>query len=119
VRDLWLPHEQWSARLVTAKGKSGGGPTLRPAEAFEPGTPERCRTLLESAGNNARVAALVNSQLDCDRSTTSRTATATRDLLRPAGFERFLAALCMAPDGSLALHPKGLRPGALPCGAQS
>ncbi|MEB3264699.1 MAG: HD domain-containing protein [Synechococcus sp.] len=100
-----LRHERWSARLVREH------PALRePLEAAGAGSADAVADLLEH-GRHARqaVAALVSSQLDCDRldyllrdSYSAGTRYGQLDL------ERILAALTLAPDGSLALHPKGL-----------
>lgn len=100
-----LRHEQWSARLVRED------PALRDRlEAFEPGTARAVADLLESGRHNcAAVAALVSSQLDCDRlDYLLRDSHSTGTCYGQLDLERILAALCMAPDGSLALHPKGL-----------
>jgi len=100
-----LRHEQWSARLVRED------PALRDRlEAFEPGTAAAVADLLESGRHNcAAVAALVSSQLDCDRlDYLLRDSHSTGTCYGQLDLDRILAALCLAPDGSLALHPKGL-----------
>jgi HD superfamily phosphohydrolase len=55
------------------------------------------------------IAALVSSQLDCDRlDYLLRDSYSTGTRYGQLDLERILAALTLAPDGSLALHPKGL-----------
>jgi HD superfamily phosphohydrolase len=57
----------------------------------------------------AAVKALVSSQLDCDRlDYLLRDSHSTGTSYGHLDLERILAALTLAPDGSLALHPKGL-----------
>ncbi|MFY8148672.1 MAG: HD domain-containing protein [Prochlorococcaceae cyanobacterium] len=100
-----LRHEPWSARLVREH------PQLRALlEASGPGSADAVADLLEHGRHERQaIRALVSSQLDCDRldyllrdSYSAGTRYGQLDL------ERILAAFTLAPDGSLALHPKGL-----------
>jgi uncharacterized protein len=100
-----LRHELWSARLVREH------PALHDRlEHFEPGTAATVAELLESGRHGCRaMAALVSSQLDCDRlDYLLRDSYSTGTCYGQLDLERILAALTVAPDGSLALHPKGL-----------
>lgn len=100
-----LRHECWSGRLVREH------PELHDRlEAYAPGTAEAVAALLESGryGDGA-IGALVSSQLDCDRlDYLLRDSYSTGTSYGQLDLERILAALCLAPDGSLAIHPKGL-----------
>jgi len=100
-----LRHEGWSGRLIREH------PALRePLEAHGPGTADAVADLLEHGRcDTPAIKALVSSQLDCDRldyllrdSYSSGTTYGQLDL------ERILAALTLAPDGTLAVHPRGL-----------
>jgi HD superfamily phosphohydrolase len=100
-----LHHEAWSARLIREH------PSLRePLEAFAPGTAEAVAALLShSRYANPAIQALVSSQLDCDRlDYLLRDSYSTGTRYGQLDLERILASLTLAPDGQLALHPKGL-----------
>ena len=100
-----LRHEAWSARLVREH------PALHDRlEQHEPGTAAAVAELLETGRHGCQaVAALVSSQLDCDRlDYLLRDSYSTGTCYGQLDLERILAALTIAPDGSLALHPKGL-----------
>jgi HD superfamily phosphohydrolase len=100
-----LRHESWSGRLIR------NHPALRDQlEAAQPGLAEAVADLLEH-GRCAvpAIAALVSSQLDCDRlDYLLRDSYSTGTSYGRLDLERILAALTLAPDGGLALHPKGL-----------
>jgi HD superfamily phosphohydrolase len=100
-----LHHEAWSARLIREH------PSLRePLEAFAPGTAAAVADLLlHGRSPNAAIKALVSSQLDCDRlDYLLRDSYSTGTRYGQLDLERILASLTLAPDGNLALHPKGL-----------
>jgi len=100
-----LRHEAWSARLVREH------PDLRDRlEATKPGLAGAVATLLESGQTQpAAIGALVSSQLDCDRlDYLLRDSYSTGTCFGQLDLERILASLTLAPDGSLAFHPKGL-----------
>jgi HD superfamily phosphohydrolase len=100
-----LHHEQWSARLIREH------PSLRePLEAMAPGSAELVADLLEHGRyRNGAIKALVSSQLDCDRlDYLLRDSYSTGTSYGQLDLERILASLTLAPDGQLALHPKGL-----------
>ena len=100
-----LHHEQWSARLIREH------PSLRePLEAMAPGSAERVADLLEHGRyRNGAIKALVSSQLDCDRlDYLLRDSHSTGTSYGQLDLERILASLTLAPDGQLAVHPKGL-----------
>jgi len=100
-----ISHEAWSARLIR------DDETLRePLEAAQKGSAEAVATLLEG-GDYAEPAikALVSSQLDCDRlDYLLRDSYSTGARYGQLDLDRLLAALILAPDGSLAIHPRGL-----------
>jgi uncharacterized protein len=100
-----LRHEAWSGRLIR------GHPALRePLERFAPGSAAAVADLLEHGRHPcSAIKALVSSQLDCDRlDYLMRDSHSTGMTYGHLDLERLLAALTLAPDGSLALHPKGL-----------
>jgi HD superfamily phosphohydrolase len=100
-----ISHEAWSARLIREDGALRG-----PLEAAQKGCAEAVATLLEG-GDYAEPAikALVSSQLDCDRlDYLLRDSYSTGARYGQLDLDRLLAALILAPDGSLAIHPRGL-----------
>jgi uncharacterized protein len=100
-----MRHETWSGRLIRQH------PSLRDRlEAHRPGLASAVADLLEH-GRCAQTAIkpLVSSQLDCDRlDYLLRDSYSTGASYGRLDLERIVASLCLAPDGSLALHPKGL-----------
>ena len=100
-----LRHEMWSGRLIRTH------PELRDRlNGVEPGTAEAVANLLETGTCPVRsIAALVSSQLDCDRlDYLLRDSHSTGASFGHLDLERIIAALTLAPDGTLAIHPKGL-----------
>jgi len=100
-----MRHESWSGRLIREH------PALRDRlEAERPGLADEVADLLEQGRHpSAAIAALVSSQLDCDRMDyLLRDSYSTGTRYGQLDLERIQAALTLAPDGSLALHPKGL-----------
>jgi hypothetical protein len=100
-----LHHEAWSGRLVREH------PALRDRlEAFAVGSADAVADLLAHGRyGNPAIQALVSSQLDCDRlDYLLRDSYSTGTSYGRLDLERILAALTIAPDGGLALHPKGL-----------
>ncbi len=100
-----LRHESWSGRLIREH------PALR--DRLEEGAPGRAAAvadLLEHARHPSRaIKALVSSQLDCDRlDYLLRDSYSTGTSYGQLDLERILASLTLAPDGDLALHPRGL-----------
>ena len=100
-----LHHEAWSGRLIRDH------PALRDRlETYAPGTAGAVAALLEHGQYpNAAIQALVSSQLDCDRlDYLLRDSYSTGTAYGKLDLERILAALTLAPDGQLAITPKGL-----------
>jgi len=100
-----MRHEDWSGRLIREH------PALRDRlEAEWPGLAAEVADLLEKGRHGSpAIAALVSSQLDCDRMDyLLRDSYSTGTRYGQLDLERIQAALTLAPDGSLALHPKGL-----------
>ena len=100
-----LRHETWSGRLIRSH------PELRDRlNGGQPGTAEAVANLLETGSCPVRsIAALVSSQLDCDRlDYLLRDSYSTGASFGHLDLERIIAALTLAPDGTLAIHPKGL-----------
>ena len=100
-----LHHESWSGRLIREH------PALRDRlEAFQSGSSEAVADLLEHGHYScSAIKALVSSQMDCDRlDYLLRDSHSTGTSYGQLDLERILAAFTLAPDGALALHPKGL-----------
>ena len=100
-----LHHESWSGRLIREH------PALRDRlEAFQSGSSEAVADLLEHGRYScSAIKALVSSQMDCDRlDYLLRDSHSTGTSYGQLDLERILAAFTLAPDGTLALHPKGL-----------
>ncbi len=100
-----LQHEAWSGRLIREH------PSLRDRlDAYAPGTAAAVAGLLEHGQYpDAAIQALVSSQLDCDRlDYLLRDSYSTGAAYGKLDLERILAALTLAPDGQLAITPKGL-----------
>ena len=99
-----LHHETWSARLVQEQGDLSG-----PLEQWAPGTAAAVADLLEHGRSPHPAAkALVSSQLDCDRlDYLRRDSYSTGTSYGQLDLDRLIAALTLAPDGQVALHPRG------------
>ena len=100
-----LKHESWTAYLIRQC------PEIRiTLEGFREGTAEEVAKIFEkNQSANRVVKALVSSQLDCDRlDYLLRDSYSTGTRYGQLDLERILTALTLAPDGDLALHPKGL-----------
>lgn len=99
-----LRHEAWSARLIRERPDLHG-----PLEAYAPGTAEAVALLLEKGqAPHPAIAALVSSQLDCDRlDYLRRDSYSTGTAYGQLDLDRLIGALTLAPDGQLALHPRG------------
>ena len=100
-----MRHEGWSGRLIREH------PALRDRlEAERPGLAIEVADLLEHGVHiSPAISALVSSQLDCDRMDyLLRDSYSTGTRYGQLDLERIQAALTLAPDGTLALHPKGL-----------
>jgi hypothetical protein len=98
-------HESWSARVVREH------PAIKaPLENYAPGTAAGVADLLEQGLTPRNVIkTLVSSQLDCDRlDYLLRDSYSTGTSYGQLDLERILSALTLAPDGELAIHPKGL-----------
>jgi len=100
-----LHHEAWSARLVREHPEIHGL-----LEGHQRGLAEQVAALLERGQcAQAAIGALVSSQLDCDRlDYLLRDSYSTGASYGKLDLQRILAALTLAPDGGLAVHPKGL-----------
>ena len=100
-----LRHEDWSARIIEED------PVIRGClEDHAPGTAAAVAALLaKGEAERLVIKRLVSSQLDCDRlDYLLRDSYSTGTRYGQLDLDRILAALTLAPDGDLALHPKGL-----------
>jgi HD superfamily phosphohydrolase len=100
-----LRHEHWSGQLIREH------PALRERlEAAQAGLADQVADLLEHGHHPCpAIAALVSSQLDCDRlDYLLRDSHSTGTSYGQLDLERILASLTLSPDGNLAVHPKGL-----------
>ena len=100
-----LNHERWTARLIKHHPELN-----KPLESFEQGTADKVAKVIEKdQKSNNLVKALVSSQIDCDRlDYLLRDSYSTGTRYGQLDLERILSALTLAPDGELAIHPKGL-----------
>ncbi len=100
-----LHHEAWSARLIREHPELHGL-----LEAHQSGLADAVARLLEHGNcGEPAIAALVSSQLDCDRlDYLLRDSYSTGASYGQLDLQRILAALTLAPDGALAVQPKGL-----------
>jgi len=100
-----LRHESWSGRLIREQPELQGR-----LERQGAGLAAEVADLLEHGRHpSPAIAALVSSQLDCDRlDYLLRDSYSTGTRYGQLDLERILAGLTLAPDGGLALHPKGL-----------
>ena len=100
-----LNHESWTANLIRHC------PEIRNTlEKLEAGTADQVSKIFEqNQDTNRLIKALVSSQLDCDRlDYLLRDSYSTGTRYGQLDLERILSALTLAPDGDLAIHPKGL-----------
>ncbi len=100
-----LRHEAWSARVIRHH------PEIRDClESHESGTAEAVANLLEHGRSpHPLIKHLVSSQLDCDRlDYLLRDSYSTGMRYGQLDLDRILGALTLAPDGDMAIHPKGL-----------
>jgi len=99
-----LHHETWSARLILEQQ------SLRaPLDSCVAGNAEAVAQLLEKGiAPHPAIAALVSSQLDCDRlDYIRRDSYSTGTAYGQLDLSRLIGALVIAPDGQLAIHPRG------------
>ena len=100
-----LRHEAWSARVIRHH------PEIHDClESHAPGTAEAVANLLEHGRSpHPLIKHLVSSQLDCDRlDYLLRDSYSTGMRYGQLDLDRILGALTLAPDGDMAIHPKGL-----------
>ena len=98
-------HEQWSAQVIREH------PQIRDSlENYATGTADAVADLLEHGeAERGVIKSLVSSQLDCDRlDYLLRDSYSTGARYGQLDLDRILAAITLAPDGELAIHPKGL-----------
>ena len=100
-----LRHEAWSARVIRHH------PQIRDClDRHGAGTAEAVADLLEHGRSpHPLIKHLVSSQLDCDRlDYLLRDSYSTGTRYGQLDLDRILGALTLAPDGDMAIHPKGL-----------
>ena len=100
-----LRHEAWSARVIRHH------PEIHDClESHASGTAEAVANLLEHGRSpHPLIKHLVSSQLDCDRlDYLLRDSYSTGTRYGQLDLDRILGALTLAPDGDMAIHPKGL-----------
>ncbi|MFN9644655.1 MAG: HD domain-containing protein [Cyanobacteriota bacterium] len=100
-----ISHEAWSARVIRED------PDVHERlEAEGRGTAEAVAQWLEGdATGEPAIQSLVSSQLDCDRlDYLLRDSYSTGTTYGQLDLDRLLAGLTLAPDGSLAVHPRAL-----------
>ena len=100
-----LRHESWSARIIRDHTD------IRAClETEQAGTADSVADLLEHGiSPHPVIQRLVSSQLDCDRlDYLLRDSYSTGTRYGQLDLDRILGALTLAPDGDIAIHPKGL-----------
>ena len=100
-----LHHEAWSARVIRHH------PEIHEClESHASGMAEAVANLLEHGRSpHPLIKHLVSSQLDCDRlDYLLRDSYSTGTRYGQLDLDRILGALTLAPDGDMAIHPKGL-----------
>ncbi len=100
-----LRHESWSAEIIK------NHPSIRdPLEEYSEGTANAIANIIGTINTEKNIIkSLVSSQLDCDRlDYLLRDSHSTGTRYGQLDLERILSALAIAPDGDLAIHPKGL-----------
>jgi HD superfamily phosphohydrolase len=100
-----LRHESWSARIIR------NHTDIRAClETEQAGTADSVADLLEHGiSPHPVIQRLVSSQLDCDRlDYLLRDSYSTGTRYGQLDLDRILGALTLAPDGDIAIHPKGL-----------
>jgi HD superfamily phosphohydrolase len=100
-----LSHEAWSARVILEES------SIRDRLEDEgPGTAEAvARWLTHGSKDAPAIMALVSSQLDCDRlDYLLRDSHSTGTRYGHLDLDRLLGGLALAPDGSVAVHPRAL-----------
>ncbi len=100
-----IKHEDWTTHLIKNNPEISG-----PLETFKEGTAAAVASLIEKDQSpyNA-IKTLISSQLDCDRlDYLLRDSYSTGTAYGQLDLERIISALTLAPDGDLAINPKGL-----------
>lgn len=100
-----INHEIWSARLIREHLE-----IKNPLEEYKQGTADQVANLLEKGrAESPIIKALISSQLDCDRlDYLLRDSLSTGTNYGNIDLERIISSFTIAPDGDLAIHPKGL-----------
>ena len=100
-----LKHENWTGILVRECRE-----IRKPLETFQEGTADLVANIFEKDQfPNSLIKSLISSQLDCDRlDYLLRDSYNTGTRYGQLDLERIISALTIAPDGNLAIHPKGL-----------
>lgn len=98
-------HEKWSSLLIRKHSA-----IKDPLERFNKGTADQVADLIElDQAPHGVIKNLISSQLDCDRlDYLLRDSYSTGTSYGRLDLDRILSALTIAPDGDLAIHPKGL-----------
>ena len=98
-------HEYWTAKLIREQADISN-----PLENFKEGSSNQIADLIEfSRSPNKAILSIVSSQLDCDRlDYLLRDSHTTGTKYGQIDLERILSAITIAPDGDLAINPKGI-----------
>ena len=100
-----INHEHWSSRLIKEYT-----PIKTILENFKTDTSIHIANIINNKFTGSKsIKALLSSQLDCDRlDYLLRDSYTTGTIYGKLDLERIISALTIAPDGDLAIHPKGL-----------
>ena len=100
-----LKHEQWSAKIIRENKQIKNA-----LERYKKGTTELVARLIENKQpENKLFKSIISSQLDCDRfDYLMRDTYSTGTFFGQLDLDRIFSNLRLAPDGDIAIHPKGL-----------
>ena len=100
-----IKHEKISAKLIESESS-----IKQPLEKYQKGLSKEVADLFSQKNNSSKIVkSIISSQLDCDRlDYLLRDSYSTGTSYGQLDLERILDALTIAPDGDLAIKPKGL-----------
>ena len=100
-----IKHEEWTAKLINSNKEIS-----EILNKYEKGASNAISSLIKSRESPRKlITSLISSQLDCDRlDYLMRDSYTTGAKYGQLDIDRIISAMTIAPDGDLAIHPKGL-----------
>ena len=100
-----IKHEDWTAKLISSSKEIAGI-----LNRYRNGNSNAISNLIKSRDSPRKlIISLISSQLDCDRlDYLMRDSYTTGARYGQLDIDRIISAMTIAPDGDLAIHPKGL-----------